>query len=240
MEAEVFSIANKKNHKTRYLHISRGHKDRNAQSDHHQSSDFGITLPVGVLCPPTSGWRKNISGITERLDNQIDLKISTVSPLIVNKTDYVIWRNSQMCQPIWEFRKQFIPCVCAVHNRIKIEKLYLERKIDNNEKIQFKHKKTVLRLHSVAFMSSVKGRLSISSSSTNMSSDIPSNSRRGFSLLGASSRTVRRSAYVARQTREDNLKRIEAHQSLLFQLRVLIWSANVIDLGIRSRKYASV
>lgn len=94
MEAEVFSISNKKNHKTRYLHISRGHKDRNAQSDHHQSSDFGITLPVGVLCPPTSGWRKNISGITERLDNQIDLKISTVSPLIVNKTDYVIWRNS--------------------------------------------------------------------------------------------------------------------------------------------------
>lgn len=89
-------------------------------------------------------------------------------------------------------------------------------------------------------MSSVKGRLSISSSSTNMSSDIPSNSRRSFSHLGASSRTVRRSAYVSRQTREDNLKRIEAHQSLLFQLRVLIWSVNVIVLGIWSRKYASV
>ena len=180
MEPEVFSISTKKNHKTRYLHIFRGHKDRNAQSDHHQSSDFGITLPVGVLGPPTSSWRKNISRITERLDNQIGLKISTVSPLIVNKTDYVIWRNSQMCQIILEFRKQNLPCI-QHYSQYTIERktknYNLESRIDRNKKIHFQNKKTVLRLQSVAFMSSVKGRLSISSSTTNMSSDIPSNSR---------------------------------------------------------------
>ena len=123
-------------------------------------------------------------------------------------------------------------------NRVDDTKI-TKRKLDEIQSHIWK-KSAVSRLQSVAFMSSLKGRLSISSSTTNMSSDIPSNCRWSFSQLGASSRTVRRSTYIARQTREDNLKRMEAHQSLLFQLQVFLRIGDITVVGIWSGKYASV